>query len=447
MKTRVLLWGFVSVLSVGIAGEPLSGADRPQVIQLDAATKLTLLGVTYGGGQQRAPGFERFARFNPIYCPADSTMVWIQVDHESGNWPSFELVIYDKAKTGCVTTERRSGSHIKDGVEVHGFVLDAFPRWDKEFILRARYHQKPIAEGEFVVTNPHPVSAEASWTPDLLPVTKSDGDFEVTLTKFVAGAPFPYRQSTPDPQGGISATNNDPAQQCVHLNFELRQNGQPTTNWSAWPVRTSDAAGNRVRGFLSGYPTNGIYPLYPLPSRMQPTFPLVYDGHFYYPGLWPGRSPWKVQLEFTRRSGFSADETVTFTNLSVRPGSEQDFEDEWSWDESKTNFNLIAEGKVNGVKLKLLPPLLLASQNQPGQKYISVIIYADPGPVAQKLNLKLLQATDDQGREVTTPFGSAWAGHFSLDFPNPRQDIRTLNLKLALHKSRFVEFTVKPTRP
>ena len=60
---------------------------------------------------------------------------------------------------------------------------------------------------------------------------------------------------------------------------------------------------------------------------------------------------------------------------------------------------------------------------------------------------RVLQATDENGREVATPLrnGGGWAGHFALDFPNVR-DVKTLNLKLALHKSRFVEFTVTPSK-
>ena len=259
----------------------------------------------------------------------------------------------------------------------------------------------------------------------------------MTLTRLVAGAPFPYRQ-------GEHPLGNDPANQCVHLNFDFRQNGQPTTNWFPWPVETSDTFGNHVRGLIYDYPTNGINPIYP--DRIHPSFPLVYDGYFYRPGLWPNQSPWKVRLEFIRRSGFSDEETVTFTNLSVRAGSQQDFDDEWSRDASKTNFTFIAEGMVNGVKLKLLPPSLLADANQSGQKRLAVLIYADPERETRAMNLTLLQATDEYGQEVWTPFSpGGWAGHFNLEFPNAR-DVKTLNLKLALHKSRFVEFTVKPTR-
>ena len=153
-------------------------------------------------------------------------------------------------------------------------------------------------------------------------------------------------------------------------------------------------------------------------------------------------------MEFIHRSNFSDEETVTFTNLAVRLGSQQDFDDEWSWDASKTNFSLVAEQKVNGVKLKLLPPLLYSPKVMPGEQHLGVLIYADPEREARVMNLTLLQATDDKGQEVATPFrnGGGWAGHFGLDFPNVR-DVKSLNLKLVLHKSRFVEFTVTPTKP
>src|SRR6185295_6069899 len=100
----------------------------------------------------------------------------------------------------------------------------------------------------------------------------------------------------------------------------------------------------------------------------------------------------------------------------------------------------IAQGKVNGVNLKLLPPLLSPYPYQAGRKRISVIIHADPNFNPRGMNLTLLQATDDQRREISINFTpGGWAGHYNLEFIDP-PDTKTLNLKLALHKSRFVEF-------
>ena len=62
------------------------------------------------------------------------------------------------------------------------------------------------------------------------------------------------------------------------------------------------------------------------------------------------------------------------------------------------------------------------------------------------MNLTVVAATDDQGRDLWHPFGVPWAGHYSMEFASVHDDIKSVNLKLALHKSRFVEFTVKPEK-
>ena len=444
MKTTILLWSTVSVFGLATASavEPnwdaavaFPAVGEPQVIHLDNGTKLTLLGATYGY-HHMAPGYERLATANWIYTAPNTTVVWIKEDYEHDSSSLYELLVSDRANTGCVNIERRQGSFVKAGVMLQSFVLSAFPRWDKETILRVRPYRGIPVKGEFVLTNSMPMTV-TNWTPLPLPQSQSAGDLEVTLTKLIAGAPVPYRE------GASPAPTNDPANQCVHLDFNFRVNGQATTNWEAWPVQTTDAAGNWSRGLIYGYPKNGINPSYP--DRMHPSFPPESDGYYFQPGLWPDET-WKVRLEFIQRINFSDDEIVTFTNLPVKPGSQRDADAEWTWEAGTTNFIFVAQATVNGVHLKLLPPLLAADQYQSGQKRISVIIGADPNPHPQEMNLTVVAATDDQGRELSSPFGSPWAGHYSLELLNVRDDVKAFNLKLALHKSRFVAFTVKPEK-
>jgi hypothetical protein len=429
MKTKFILWSVVLVLTVGIAraGDPVPKPDSPQVIYLDDHTKLTLLGTTFGS-HHTAPGYENLRTANWIYTAPNTTVVWIE--EEPGNQPIYELLVSDRANTGCVNIEARQRSFVKPGVSLQSFVLSAFPRWDKETILRVRPYRGTVVKGEFVLTNPVP-GTFAQWTPKPLPDTESDGDLEVTLTKLVAGVPMPHYQGiTNDPV-------SDPANQCVRLDFDFRQNGQSTTNWDPWPVQTTDATGNWSRGLIYGYPTNGIYPNNPLNS--------VRDGCFYQPGLWPDE-PWKVQLEFIQKSGFSDDEILTFTNIPIISGSQQDWDDEWTWDASNTNFTFISQGNANGVQLKLLPPLLVVNRWQSSEKDIGIIIYTDAGFNPKGMNLTVVSATDDQGRELWSFEKPAWAGHYSVNFARVHDDIKSLNLKMALHKSRFVEFTVKPSK-
>jgi hypothetical protein len=95
----------------------------------------------------------------------------------------------------------------------------------------------------------------------------------------------------------------------------------------------------------------------------------------------------------------------------------------------------------------LLPPLLVENDNSSGNpKDVDVIIGADSDFNPKGMNLTVVSATDDQGRELWHPFGISWAGHYSIEFARVHEDIKSVNLKLALHKSRFVEFTVKPEK-
>ena len=434
MRILSLLAGLLFATSIAFGGDK-------QTITLEDGTKLTLLGTTYGT-HHMAPGYENLRTANWIYTAPNTTVVWIEEEREPGKNPIYQLLVSDRANTGCVNLEARQGSFVKSGVFLQSFVLSAFPRWDKETILRVRPFRGAVVKGEFVLTNPPPGTL-AQWTPKPLPDTESDGDLEVTLTRLVAGAP------TPSWQGGSLTPTNDPANQCVHLNFDFRQNGQSTTNWDPWPVRTTDAAGNWSRGLIYAYPTNGVYRIW---GRMHDGSniprPEHYgmDGYFYQPGLWPNQS-WKVRLEFIQRSGFSDDEMVTFTNVPVKPGSQQDVDDEWTWDASKTNFTFIAQGKANGVSLKLLPPLMFTNENSSGHpKDIRIIIGADPDFTPKDMNLTVVSATDDQGRDLWSFETPAWAGHYSIEFAGVHDDVKSVNLKLALHKSRFVEFTVKPEK-
>jgi RNA polymerase sigma factor (sigma-70 family) len=436
--------GTAVLLAGGMATVAISQTSASNTITLNDGTKLTLLGVTTGI-QQMAPGYENLRTANRLYTPNKPSMLWIKSENASNQSSTYEIVVYDKAKTACVNLEKSTGSHVSAGVDIQGFILEAFPRWDKEFIVRVRPYRGKFSQGQFIVSNPAPVTEVTNWIADPLPATKSDGNLEVTLAKLVAGA------TTPSWAGGSLMPTNDPVNQCVHLNFDFRQNGQSTTNWDPWPVQTTDAAGNWSRGLIYDYPTNGVRRIWGRMingANIPPPEHYGMDGYYYQPGLWPDK-PWKVRLEFIQRSGFSDDEMVTFTNVPVKSGTKQDMDDEWSaWDVGKTNFPFtITSATVKGVHLKLLPPLMFTNVNSTGNpKDVSIIIGADPDFNPKGMNLTVVSATDDQGRDLWHPFGVPWAGHYSIEIARVDDDVKSVNLTLALHKSRFVEFTVNPSR-
>ena len=137
MKPEILLWSTFLVIGIGF-----TALGQPQVIQLDDGTKLTFLGATTGT-RQMAPGYENLPTANWLYTPDRPSMVWILAEHEQGKWPNYELLISDKPKTGCVNLEKSTASHVRDGVDIQGFLMRAFPRWDKQMLARVKpYMQK-----------------------------------------------------------------------------------------------------------------------------------------------------------------------------------------------------------------------------------------------------------------------------------------------------------------
>jgi hypothetical protein len=116
---------------------------------------------------------------------------------------------------------------------------------------------------------------------------------------------------------------------------------------------------------------------------------------------------------------------------------------DWNSRGTKSAF---AETTVNGVHLKLFPAIQFKDQNQGGGQSVSFTIKADPDPEAQGLRLTLLNVSDDQGRKLENRSSSWGGGSYEYQFPGAR-NVQTLNITVALHKSRFVEFTVKPEKP
>lgn len=419
---KIVLWSIVSAVIAGIAVVVFLWQGKPQVITLGNGTKLTLLGVTYGrhhvapkvkiaGGRARG-GSARMDSTN------DAVVVWIEAEHKPNQWPNYQLMIYDKANTACVSTWARTQSQIKNGVEVQGFMLDAYPRWDSKIILRVMsYGQRnqQVSKEQFVVSNPARNNSFAKWTPDTLPDAQSDGDLNVTLTRLVGDQSF---------NRGNGVPQKDPMNRAVLAAFHTEQKGVVVTNWQPVRITTSDASGNSIEnnGWSNGRDDNG-------------------DATMTYQwGLWPDQTPWKLRVEMSRTSGFNDDEVWTVQNVPLQPGSWNDL---WnpSLRGSRTNA-AFAETTLNGIHLKLFPAIQITDQNfGNGQRQGGVHVTANPD-LPQGFRLSVL-ATDEEGRQLQNWGPNGGGGNYTAQFPNLRK-ARTLNITVALHKSRFVEFTVSP---
>lgn len=430
------------ILLAGIVAAAMYWELRPQVITLKDGTKLTLVGVTYGTHHVfkgiRTPGSFTAHGRTTLNTSNETAVVWIEAQHKGGySWQNYQVFVYDPENTACVSTWQTTSKHIKAGTDVQAFTLNAYPRRDSKIIVRigswGNGGGMKLAKGEFVVSNPGPRSF-TEWQPDPMPDTQSDGDLDVTLTKCVIGGRGFFF-------GGGDNSTKDPMHKGVQVAFHTEQNGTVATNWQAVSVETSDATGNKTT--MSSW-SNG--------QRDTNDDPML----TYQWGLWPSEPAWKLRVEMSRTSGFTAAETWAVGSVPIHKGSWQDL---WNYqgrrfgrngisqDSDQTNSTL-AQGTINGIHMSVYPIIRITDQGWGGMDQhpggLRVVLEPDL-PAGYRLSAIV---TNEHGHALQSwgPNGGGGNGSFNYVFQFPDiGDAKSLNVTLALHKSRFVEFTVKPT--
>jgi hypothetical protein len=436
---KTVLWSSAAGLLAAIVATLIFSMLRPQVITLKDGTKLTLVAVSYGkhhvfkGIKTTSSGLHgRLA----VDTTNQTLVVWIKSERKSGQWqngqwPNFQLMVYDTANTACVASWQSTGTQIKRGVYVQGYTLNAFPRRDKKMILRVaawgNMGGMRVAKGQFDISNPGPRHFP-QWVPEPMPDTQSDGDLDVTLTRCVAGARgFMF---------GARAQSKDPLQKCVRVAFHVEQHGNTATNWQPVSIETSDATGNHLA--MNGWSS----------SRDENGDPILN----YQWGLWPEEPAWKLRVEMSRTARFANSELWAITNVPVGRGRWQDL---WNFQMQNRPGNFpgahnqtgspFAETTLNGTHLKIFPAIRITDQNfGAGQMQGGFHVTADP-ELPEGYRLSLAVATDDRGHKLSSWGPNGGNGNYIFQLPDIR-DAKFLNLTIALHKSRFVEFTIKPAK-
>jgi hypothetical protein len=426
---KTLLLGAVVILVIAAIAPVVYLESRPQVLTLKNGTKLTLVGATYGkhhafkglkftGSRQRGRA--------TLDTTNDTVVVWIEAQFKNNQWPNYQLFVSDPANTACVAAWQRTGDQVRNGVSVMGFALDAFPRRDRKMILRvAEWDNRggmQLAKGEFVVANPGPRSFP-NWQPEPIPDKQSDGDLNVTLTKCTSGA-------NGINFGNIKLPPKDPARKSVSVVFKAEQGGITASNWQVVAIETSDATGNHtgMNSWSTSQDQNG-----------DPT--MTYQW-----GLWPEEKAWKLRVEMSRTSGFSNSEIWAVSNVPLKKGAWNDL---WNYNyvggNRRANTNApAAETTLQGVHLKIYPALQLDQNFGMGQKSGGFRVSVDP-PLPDGYRMSLVEVTDENGHKLPPSWGpNNNDNNYVFQLPDIR-NAKSLNLTIAVHQSRFVEFTVKPS--
>jgi hypothetical protein len=168
--------------------------------------------------------------------------------------------------------------------------------------------------------------------------------------------------------------------------------------------------------------------------------------------LWADEPAWKLRAEFSQQTDFASNELWSASAIPLEPGSQQEY-----WNFGNNFFNnrrsitnrAVAETDLGGVHLKIFAAKQFTDQ-QMGNGEIDggVHIQATPSLPAG-MQITLVKVTDNQGGEIQNN-GSGTSGNgTSTIYSYQLRDLgglTNLNVIIAVHKSRFFEFTVKPEK-
>jgi hypothetical protein len=437
MKTKILLWSVVSILILGLAAGVFWWQERPQVITFSDDAKLTLLSVEYGK-RHAAPGVKLPAatagnrapaarRGNNSFTTTNDTLVaWVREQYDSQQYHYFQFYAYDKAGTACVQTYGRNyGNGRRGSNEVVAVQLDAFPRRQGKFYLRVQEQgngAQEMSEQKFVISNPARGKSFTQWTPEPVPSTKQDDDVSVTLTKLVAGADMPYQRNQDNA--------DDPANKGVQAVFHVERNGKTASNWQPVSVTTDDGTGNHVNGNVS-----------------QNNWQNDEDTVVYQYGLWPDEPAWKIKLEFSQQSDFADSELWTVQSLPVLPGKQQEMYNYGGNRRQAMTNAPFAENDLNGFHLKLYPAKEFTDAGN--NNWMQGGLFLDVSPAVADGWRMTIKVTDTETNDIQSSEYNNYRNNNVSNFRYRLQDISgltNLNVSIALHKSRFIEFTAKPEK-
>jgi len=431
MKTKKVLWGAGSILIIGLAAAAVWWLRRPQVITFSDDSKVTLLGADYGKlhvpPTVKAPAaFTNRAllqRGGVSFATADDMLVvWIRQEYDSGQWHNFQYYLYDKSGTVCV-----GSSGMNYDIRTHpnnrivGIEFSAFPRRQGKFLVGIQENGnggQEMSGQKFVISNPAR-GPFTKWTAESLPGTKDDDDLSVTLTRLVFGADTTYNRNQDNA--------DDPVNKGVQATFNVSRNGKPVTNWKPVSIVTSDATGNHINGSAN--------------NQWQGKD----DVATYQWGLWPDEPAWKIKFEFSQQTDFAANELWTVQNIPVQQGRRQDF---YNYARNSQTNAVVAETYLNGIHLKIFPAKQFTDVGPNSQPQGVLVIQSEP-TLLDGMRMTIVKLTDDQGNDIGY-WSGGWNGSgTSTLYQFSLRDVAgatNLNLTIALHKSRFVEFTAKPEK-
>jgi hypothetical protein len=424
--SRWTLAAFAFAVAAGFIAWLVMGSGE-RTMRLADGREFSIFAVTYGTNhvlEQGPPWARLIARFGsrstayrfgyrstgPYPSPVPSIMIWTRwLPGNSNAPPRFASVAgVNGFETEPVDTTAHLGmSANSNGVSV-AWRFENYPQLQKEFTLRFYeydlFRVRGRREGEVTVRNRARMPKAASPAPTA-PLTGTNGLLESTLVSLRCGGPPPRRPLTA--KSAIAPW--------AMAEFEFRENGQPTTNWTVKRIEAFGATGNYISG-----------------DRLVVELETGRRVAHFTGAFWPDETDWRLVAHVVPTRNFPKESLCT-----VRVPTEAFVRDLFV-----TNLQAEAYGFRNS-RLSLAPDIVgLRGEVASGKS--AAFLRVDYTPASPDLYLDLASATDDQGREILVahPLASRkWACEADLKFLHSAQFV---DLTFAIHRSRTLGFRVRP---
>lgn len=301
--------------------------------------------------------------------------------------------------------------------------LHAFPRWGRRWGLRL-YKKEPLnAPAKAVAEFPLPPIGQVEHPDRTVPIprlTAREGELEFELLRFVTGADYTSPLTPP--------IDGDPTRHATYLKVAAKRNGRSTRDWMPVSFQLGDSTGNFLDAGASANP--------------------IRQGNvtqlFLWQNLFAESRSWRVRLEVARTPSapFRPEELVVLRNVPTPSRSAPPYQSPW--------LNAPRSLTANGMSLECRG----ISWDSMGPPYAEVTLELQGQPLAGT-RVTLLKAVDDSGRAVPlegesriNDFGSSGTPLVAYELPLAiRKPTKSVDLTLAVQRTRFVEFQASPTRP
>lgn len=342
-----------------------------------------------------------------IKTTSPSLVAWLHCRSARGSLlqGDFISVVDDKGVEGELS-KPNAIFNAAESETVGAWEVANFPRRDASFGIRLysrdsanKFHRM----GQFWAANPAPRQYPV-WSPEDLPIIKSHQN-----TRFRLSNLFPDDPLAPHAPLGIRRESEDGTGQWSTCVFKVWTYSHPPTQWKVESIALSDATGN------VSVPDSTRF------SRVADFLVFSFNRTF-----WGSETAGKLRTEFTRLSGFSSNELVTFSRLPVPSANSPMPLD------IRKQFGPVTLQLQQLVRHK--PPILM------DRAYWNMELTAALIPETPGVHVSIVEMTDQTGRTIGPGISHKQATNAQSFLFHSAPGSEILNITFAVQQSQVIEF-------